>query len=77
MRLREDRRALNTGEEADGLLITGLIKNSPAAEAGLHAYNAAGHNMMTGVAMAGAMLFPRRFCSCPRLDYTRSARPTT
>ncbi|HYR78911.1 MAG TPA: PDZ domain-containing protein [Candidatus Dormibacteraeota bacterium] len=70
MRLREDRRALNTGEEADGLLITGLIKNSPAAEAGLHAYNAAGHNMMTGVAMAGAMLFPPAILLVPALDYT-------
>src|SRR4029077_6771465 len=32
MRLREDRRALKTGEEADGLLVSGLIKNSPAAD---------------------------------------------
>ncbi len=70
MRLREDRRALNTGEEADGLLITGVIKNSPAAEAGLHAYNAAGHNMMTGVAMAGAMMFPPAILLVPLLDYT-------
>lgn len=70
MRLREERRALNTGEEADGLLITGLTKNSPAAEAGLHAYNAAGHNMMTGVAMAGAMMFPPAILLVPLLDYT-------
>jgi len=70
MRLREDRRALKTGEEADGLLVSGLIKNSPAAEAGLHAYNATGHNMMTGVAMAGAMLFPPAILLVPALDYT-------
>jgi PDZ domain-containing protein len=70
MRLREDRRALSTGEEADGLLITGVIKNSPAAEAGLHAYTAAGHNLMTGVAMAGAMMFPPAILLVPLLDYT-------
>jgi len=70
MRLREDRRALNTGEEADGLLVSGLTKNSPATEAGLHAYNAAGHNMMTGVAIAGAMLFPPAILLVPMLDYT-------
>jgi S1-C subfamily serine protease len=70
MRLREDRRALSTGEEADGLLITGVIKNSPAADAGLHAYNAAGHNVMTGVAMAGAMMFPPAILLVPLLDYT-------
>ena len=70
MRLREDRRSLKTGEEADGLLVSGLIKNSPAAEAGLHAYNAAGHNMMTGVAIAGAMIFPPAILLVPALDYT-------
>jgi hypothetical protein len=70
MRLREDKRALSTGEEADGLLITGVITNSPAADAGLHAYNAAGHNVMTGVAMAGAMMFPPAILLVPLLDYT-------
>jgi PDZ domain-containing protein len=70
MRLREDKRALSTGEEADGLLVVALAKNSPAAEAGLHAYNAAGHNVMTGVAMAGAMIFPPAILLVPALDYT-------
>jgi hypothetical protein len=70
MRLREDRRVLSTGEEADGLLIVAIAKNSPASEAGLHSYNAAGHNVMTGVAMAGAMIFPPAILLVPALDYT-------
>jgi len=69
MRLVEDRRALATGEEADGLLIVGVTKNSPAADAGVHAYNATGHNTITGVAMAGAMLFPPAILLLPVLDY--------
>jgi hypothetical protein len=69
MRLREDKRALSTGEEADGLLITGVVKNSPAADAGLRAYNAAGHNTLTGVAIAGAMIFPPAILLLPALDY--------
>ena len=39
MKLREARRSLKTGEEADGLLITTVEKGSPAAAAGLHPYN--------------------------------------
>ena len=69
MRLREDKRALNTGEEADGLLVVAIAKNSPAADAGLHVYSAAAHNTITGVAMAGAMLFPPAILLLPALDY--------
>ena len=69
MRLREDKRSLSNGEEADGLLITGVVKNSPAAEAGLRAHNAAGHNTITGVAIAGAMIFPPAILLLPALDY--------
>jgi hypothetical protein len=69
MRLREDKRALNTGEEADGLLVVAIAKNSPAADAGLHVYNAAGHNAITGVAIAGAMIFPPAILLLPALDY--------
>jgi S1-C subfamily serine protease len=70
MQLREDRRALKSGEEADGLLITGVRNGSPAADAGLHPYNATRHNMMTGVAMAGAMFFPPAILLVPALDYS-------
>ncbi len=70
MQLREDRRTLNSGEEADGLLVVGVRKGSPAEEAGLHAYNAAGHQMITGVAMAAAMFFPPALVLVPAIDYS-------
>jgi hypothetical protein len=56
MQLREARRRLNSGEEADGLLITAVEKDSPAAAVGLHAYNHRVHDALTGVAIAGAVV---------------------
>ena len=56
MNLREARRSLKTGEEADGLLITTMEKGSPAAAAGLHPYNHVVHDALAGAAMAGAMV---------------------
>ena len=56
--LREDRRKLSGGGEADGLLILKVHKNSPAAEAGLHGYSTAAHSALEGVALAAAMVFP-------------------
>ena len=55
MQLREARRTLKSGEEADGLLITAVAKDSPAAAVGLHAYSHGVHDALTGVAMVGAM----------------------
>lgn len=56
MQLREARRRLNSGEEADGLLITAVEKDSPAAAIGLHAYSHRIHDALTGVAIAGAVV---------------------
>lgn len=56
MQLREARRTLKSGEEADGLLITTVEKGGPAATAGLHPYSHVVHDALTGVAMAGALL---------------------
>ena len=56
MNLREAKRSLKTGEEADGLLITTVDKGSPAAAAGLHSYNHTVHDALAGAAMAGAMV---------------------
>jgi PDZ domain len=56
MQLREARRTLKSGEEADGLLITKVDKGGPAATAGLHPYSHIVHDALTGAAMAGAML---------------------
>ena len=69
MELTEDRRTLSSGEEADGLLIIAVAKDSPAAEAGLHAYSNTKHDMITGIAMAGAMFFPPAILLVPALDY--------
>jgi hypothetical protein len=69
MELLEDRRTLSSGQEADGLLVIAVAKDSPAAEAGLHAYSNAQHNMITGVAIGAAMVFPPAILLLPALDY--------
>ena len=48
MQLREARRTLKSGEEADGLLITAVAKGSPAAAVGLRAYSHGVHDAITG-----------------------------
>ena len=69
MELLEDRRTLSTGEEADGLLIIAVAKDSPAAEAGLHAYSNTKHDVVTGFAIGAAMFFPPAILLIPALDY--------
>jgi S1-C subfamily serine protease len=71
MQLREARRTLKSGEEADGLLITAVAKNSPAATAGLHAYRHGVHDTLTGVAMATAIVPGVALVLLPVLDYMR------
>ncbi|MGA3228489.1 MAG: PDZ domain-containing protein [Candidatus Binatus sp.] len=56
MQLREARRTLKSGEEADGLLITAVAKGSPAAAVGLRAYSHGIHDAITGVAIVSAMV---------------------
>ncbi|MGC1400930.1 PDZ domain-containing protein [Candidatus Binatus sp.] len=55
MQLREAKRTLKSGEDADGLLITAVQKGSPAAAAGLHPYTHVVHDALAGAAMVGAM----------------------
>jgi S1-C subfamily serine protease len=55
MQLREAKRTLKSGEDADGLLITAVAKGSPAAAAGLHPYSHAVHDALTAAAMVGAV----------------------
>jgi PDZ domain len=71
MQLREARRTLDSGEEADGLLITAVAKGSPAAAVGLHAYTHGVHDALEGVAVAGAMVPGGQFAILllPLLDY--------
>lgn len=56
--LREDKRQLKSGASAKGLLVVGLAKEGPAANAGLHAVQPTGQQVLQGVAVAGAMVFP-------------------
>jgi PDZ domain-containing protein len=55
MQLREAKRELKSGEDADGLLITAVDKGSPAAAAGLHPYNHKVHDAIAAAAMVGAV----------------------
>ena len=58
MQLREAKRSLKSGEDADGLLITTVQKGGPAATAGLHPYTHGVHDALAGAAMAAAMIPP-------------------
>jgi hypothetical protein len=69
--LREARRKLSNGEEADGLLIVDVKKGSPAADAGLHGYARGAHNVLTGAAIVGSMFFPPAILLVPAIDYTQ------
>jgi hypothetical protein len=69
--LREERRSLRTGEEADGLLIVSVRKGSPAASAGLHAFSHSVHDAITGVAMIGSVVsgIPAAMVVVPLMEY--------
>ncbi len=71
LELQEARRKLSNGEEADGLLIVNVAKGSPAATAGLHGYQRTAHNVMTGAALAAAMIFPPAILAVPLIDYSQ------
>jgi len=55
MQLREAKRTLKSGEEADGLLIVAVDKDSPAAAVGLHPYSHTVHDALAAAAMVGAV----------------------
>jgi S1-C subfamily serine protease len=58
LELRQDQRELKSGESAKGLLIVAVTKGSPAANAGLKAGQEAPRQVLTGIAVAGSMVFP-------------------
>jgi hypothetical protein len=68
--VRESRRKLKTGENAEGLLILKVEKNSAAAKAGLRPYQRAAHNVLEGLAIGAAMVFPPAIIALPVIDYT-------
>jgi len=71
LELREARRTLKSGAEADGLLVIGVISGSPAAAAGLHAYSRGIHNALTGAMIVAGLIFPPAILGVPLLDYTQ------
>lgn len=66
--VREDKRRLKSGGEAQGLLIIEVFAGSPAARAGLHAYHRAMRDALETAAVAGAMFFPPAVLLVPVFD---------
>ncbi len=69
--LREARRTLKSGEEADGLLVTRVFRGSPAAVAGIHAYSQGIHNALTATAIVAGLIIPPAILMLPVLEYTQ------
>jgi S1-C subfamily serine protease len=69
--LRETTRRLSTGEEAEGLLVVRVERNSAAAKAGLRPYHRAAHNMLMGAAIGATMVFAPAILVLPIIDYTQ------
>jgi hypothetical protein len=66
--VREDRRKVDSGEEAEGLLIVGILPNSAAAHAGLRAYSRKVRDALETAAVGAAMIFPPAVLLMPVLD---------
>lgn len=68
LRLREERRRLKYGGAAEGLLIVNITPGSPAANAGLHAYNRTTKNVFEGAAFGASLVFPPAIFAIPLFD---------
>ncbi len=68
LELREAQRALKDGEKADGLLIVKVMRDSPAAKAGLRSYHKTAHDLLEGTAVAAALVFPPAVLAVPLID---------
>ena len=66
--VREDKRRLKGGEEAQGLLIVDVFAGSPAARAGLHPFHRAMRDALETAAVAGAMFCPPVVLLVPVFD---------
>jgi PDZ domain len=66
--VREDKRRLKSGREAEGLLIVDVFAGSPAARAGLHPYRQTMRNALETAAIAGAMFCPPVVLLVPVFD---------
>ena len=68
MEVREDRRRVKGGGEAEGLLIVDVFAGSPAAHAGLHPYHRAMRDALETAAVAGALFCPPVVLLVPVFD---------
>jgi S1-C subfamily serine protease len=69
--VREDKRRLKAGGEAQGLLIVDVFAGSAAARAGLHRYHRAMRDALETAAVAGAMFCPPAVLLVPVFDQVR------
>ncbi len=70
LQLREAKRSLKSGEDADGLLITGVEKGRPAAAVGLRPYTHTVHDAIAAAAILGAFFSGGLSVAViPALDY--------
>lgn len=70
MVVRQDWRQLKNGHPVEGLLVVAVKPGSPAYQAGLRAYSNGVHSVLTGTAVAAAMVFPPAIFLIPVLDGT-------
>jgi hypothetical protein len=70
-RVREDKRRLKHGGEAQGLLITEVFAGSPAARAGLRPYRRTLRDVLETAAVAGALFMPPAVLLVPVFDQVR------
>jgi S1-C subfamily serine protease len=69
--VREDKRQLKSGGEAQGLLIMDVFAGTPAARAGLHPYHRAVRDVLETAAVAGALFVPPVVLLVPVFDQVR------
>jgi S1-C subfamily serine protease len=69
--VREEKRPLKSGGEAQGLLIVDVFAGSPAARAGLRPYHRAVRDVLETAAVAGAMFCPPAVLLVPVFDQVR------
>ena len=65
MKLRMERRALESGKEVEGLLIVDITPGSPAAAAGLRANSQTARNILQGAAVVATLVFPPAMLAIP------------
>jgi hypothetical protein len=68
--LREASRRLKSGEDADGLLVVAVRRDSPAEKAGIKPWKRLTHTLLTGAAIAATMVMPPAIILLPVIDYT-------